>query len=277
MLKYKKIGFIGAGTMAKAIIKGIISSGFVSKENITASEISPEIASKASAETGINVLTNNREIVCGSDVIILCVKPYAIQNVLEEIQDSLTKDKLLVSIAAGVSTETIENILNKEAPIIRVMPNTPALAGEGMSAVCKGKFASEADTAFILELFNSVGRCIEIEEKLINAVTGISGSGPAFMYLIIDALADGGVKMGLKKDIAIELAAQTALGAAKMVLDTGKHPAVLKDEVATPGGCTIAGLSVMENEHVRSALIKTVQETAFIASKLGYTDSHLNK
>ncbi len=263
----RKIGFIGAGVMAKTIIKGI--SGIISKENIMASEISEELALKAANETEVKVITNNSELVKNSDVIILCVKPHAIEKLLKELTGVITKDKLVVSIAAGVSTKSIENNVEKETPVIRVMPNTPALVKEGMSVICRGKHATDADAAYVMELLSSIGRCIEVEEKHINAVTGISGSGPAFMYLIIEALADGGVKMGLKKDIAVKLAAQTALGAAKMVLDTGKHPAVLKDEVATPGGCTVAGLAVMENNNVRSASIKTVQETTKSAAGLG--------
>ncbi len=269
MIKECKLGFLGAGTMAKAIIKGIISSEIVPKHNIKASEIMPETAKNTAEETGIKVISDNKELVNSSDIIILCVKPHAIESVLAELKDIITEDKLIVSIAAGVSTSSIEGIFDKKIPVIRVMPNTPVLVREGMSAICKGKHATCKHAGFIMELFKATGGCIEAEEHLINAVTGISGSGPAFMYLIIDALSDGGVKMGLKKEVAIKLAAQTAMGAAKMVLDTGKHPALLKDEVTTPGGCTIAGLSVMENEHVRSALIKTVQETAKTASNLG--------
>ncbi|OGI00920.1 MAG: pyrroline-5-carboxylate reductase [Candidatus Melainabacteria bacterium GWF2_37_15] len=255
MLKDKKIGFIGAGTMAKAIMKGLGNSGITTLASDIISQ--PE------------VMTNNKELVRKSDIIILSVKPFAVESILKEINNELTANHLIVSIAAGVSTEKIENVIDKKLPVIRVMPNTPALVGEGMSAVCKGKFATDEHSALIMELFKAVGRCIEVKEELINAVTGISGSGPAFIYLIIEALADGGVKLGLKKEVAIELAAQTTLGAAKMVLETGKHPALLKDEVTTPGGCTIAGLAVMENEKVRSALIKTVQETAKVASELG--------
>lgn len=269
MLKDKKIGFIGAGTMAKAIIKGLINSGLISKNNISATEISPKLAQKAAYATGINVITNNNDLVANSQIIILCTKPFAVKSVLEDIKNSLTEDKLVVSIAAGISTETIEKVIEKQIPVIRVMPNIPALVGEGMSAICRGKFAVDAHSSLVMEIFKAVGRCIEVDERLINAVTGISGSGPAFIYLIIEALSDGGVKLGLKKEIAIELASQTMLGAAKMVLETGKHPALLKDEVTTPGGCTIAGLAVMENEKIRSALIKTVQETAKSAEELG--------
>lgn len=255
MLKDKKIGFIGAGTMAKAIMKGLNNSGIET------------LASDIVKQPG--VISDNRELVSKSEIIVLAVKPFAIESGLQDFKDLLTDKHLVVSIAAGVNTETIEKAIGKPVPVIRVMPNTPALVGEGMSAVCKGKHASSEDAGLIVELFNSVGKCIEVEEKLINAVTGINGSGPAFLYLIIEALADGGVKLGIKRDIAIQLAAQTTLGAAKMVLETGKHPALLKDEVTTPGGCTIAGLSVMENEKVRSAMIKTVQETAKTAAGLG--------
>ncbi len=255
MLKDKKLGFIGAGTMAKAIIKGLESTGV----EILASDVIPHPG----------VMNDNRELARKSDVIILCVKPFAIESVLEEIKDDLRENHIIVSIAAGVSTQKIEQAIGKNIPVIRVMPNTPALIGEGMSVVCRGRYAIEQQSSLIVELFKSVGRCIEVKEDLINAVTGISGSGPAFIYLIIEALADGGVNLGLKKEQAVELAAQTTLGAAKMVLETGKHPALLKDEVTTPGGCTIAGLSVMESEKVRSALIKTVMETAKKASGLG--------
>lgn len=264
-----KIGFIGAGNMGKAIIKGLLNSNFISRDNIMASEISAQAAEKVSSELNITVFTNNRELVQNTDIIVLCVKPYLVKSVIEDIKDCIIENKLIVSIAAGISTDFIEKTLEINIPVIRVMPNTPALVGEGMSAVCRGKFVSNEQMNYVLELFSKVGRSIEVQEKFINTVTGISGSGPAFMYTIIEALADGGVKLGLPKNTAIELAAQTALGAAKMVLETGKHPSVLKDEVTTPGGTTIAGLMVMEENKVRSALSKTVIETARVAGELG--------
>jgi len=276
MLKDKKIGFIGAGTMAKAIISGLLHSGNVLPENILASEISEDLAQKASETLGIKVVTDNKAVAKNSEIIILCVKPYGvIESVLYEIKELITPNKLIVSIAAGVSTDFIETTLEHKTHVIRVMPNTPAVVNEGMSAVCKGRHATDEQADLILELFKSVGRAIRVPERLINTVTGISGSGPAFIYLIIEALADGGLKLGLTKQAALELAAQTCLGAAKMVLETGKHPSVLKDEVTTPGGCTIAGLLVMEEEKVRYAMSKTVIETAKAASGLGKTE--LNK
>lgn len=267
MIKSLKIGFIGAGTMGKAIIKGLINSGFIPEKNIIASEINEETANRVSQELKIQTLTDNKKLTESSDIIILCAKPFHMKNILEEIKTSLSREKVIVSIAAGIKTSFIEEIVNN-IPVIRVMPNTPAIITEGMTAVCRGKYTTDEQIEFIKQLFSQIGRCIEVQEKQIDAVTGISGSGPAFIYLIIEAIADGGVKLGLPKNIAIELAAQTTLGAAKMVLETGKHPSVLKDEVTTPGGCTIAGLSVMEDHKVRAALSKTVQETAKVASEL---------
>ena len=268
MFKNYKIGFIGAGTMGKAIIGGLINSGFILKDEIIASEISQNAAEKVSSKIGIVTTLDNNELVEKSDIIVLCVKPHIVKTILESVKKSLSSDKLLISIAAGVSTSFIEEILDKQVPVIRIMPNTPALVGEGMSVICKGKYTSEKQMEYAGELFSKVGRCLEIDEKYINAVTGISGSGPAFMYLIIEALADGGVKLGLPKQKAIELAAQTALGAAKMVIETGKHPSVLKDEVTTPGGTTIAGLIVMEDNKIRAALAHTVEAAAKRAEDL---------
>lgn len=264
-----KLGFIGAGTMAKAIIKGLLNAGFVSKEQVMASEVSEVFAQKASEELGVKVVTGNKAVAEFADVVFLCTKPYAVEQVVSEISDEISENTLVVSIAAGISTEKIENASKKSTPVVRVMPNTPLLVGEGMTAACKGKYATQEHINYVIDLFSNSGRCVEVQEKMINAVTGISGSGPAFMYLIIEALADGGLKLGLPKKVALELAAQTALGAAKMVLETGKHPSLLKDEVTTPGGTTIAGLMVMEEKGIRSALAKTVEETAKTAEKLG--------
>lgn len=264
-----KIGFIGAGVMGKAIIKGLINSNFIESKNITASEVTQESADKVSEEIGIKTFINNKELVKSSDIIILSVKPYVIKDILSSVKDDLTKDKAIISIAAGISTEFIESTIDEKISVTRAMPNTPALIEEGMTALCRGKYTSDKDINLAHDLFSSIGRCIEVQEKFINAVTGISGSGPAFVYFMIEALADGGLKLGLPKKTAIELAAQTLLGASKMVLETGKHPSMLKDEVTTPGGTTIAGLAVMEENKIHSALMKTVEETAITASKSG--------
>ena len=269
MLKNKKIGFIGAGTMAKAIIKGFLSAEAAYAENILASEITEELAKKAAEELGIRVATSNKEVTKHSDIIFLCVKPNILESVLYEIKDSITREKLVVSIAAGVSTDFIAQALEHKTHVVRVMPNTPAVVGEGMSAVCKGRHATDEEADFVLELFNCIGRAKRIPEKLIDAATAMSGSGPAFVFSFIESMADGGLKLGLTKKAAIELAAQTCLGAAKMVLETGKHPSVLKDEVSTPGGCTIAGLLTMEEEKVPVGMAKTIIETAKTASGMG--------
>jgi len=256
------IGFIGTGTMGRAIIKGLLDSGFTSKNKIIASEIVKRTAENIQTETGINIVDNNPELVKKSDVIVICTKPNTINAILKEIKDFLTDKKTVISIAAGVETKQIEDIIGKNISVIRVMPNTPALVKEGMTVISKGSHASNKDVEFAFELFSKIGKCVEIDEKYMNAVTGISGSGPAFIYVIIEALADGGVKLGIPKHIALELAAQTTLGAAKMVIETGKHPAILKDEVTTPGGCTAAGLMVLEENRIRALISKTVQETA---------------
>ena len=268
-MQNKKIGFIGAGKMGGAIIKGLISSGFVAKENIFASESTPEAAQEAAERLGIEVITDNSKLITESDVVVLATKPYVIKKLLETLKHSFKENKLVISIAAGISTSSIEEILDNDVPVIRVMPNTPALVEEGMTAICRGRCANDDHAGLTKELFSKVGRSCEVPEHLIDAVTGVSGSGPAFFYLIIEALADGGVKLGIPKATALELAAQTALGAAKMILETGKHPSVLKDEVTTPGGCTAAGLATLEENAIRSAMIKTVADTAKSASCLG--------
>lgn len=258
----KKIGFIGAGVMGSAIIKGIINSKFVKKEDIVASEYTEEAASKVEKELKIKVVLDNLALIKHCDVIVIATKPFVVDKVLEEIKEVIDGNKLIISIAAGITTKYIEEIVGKKVPVIRSMPNTPSLVNEGMTAVCKGKFATDEDVAYATELFSKVGKCVEVNEKQMDAVTGVSGSGPAFMYLIIDALADGGVRLGLTKKVALELAAQTALGAAKMILETGKHPAILKDEVTTPGGTTAEGLFVLESNAIKGILEKTVEKTA---------------
>lgn len=265
----KKIGFVGAGKMGGAIIKGLIKSGFASAENIIAAEINEEFAQKTSEELGIKVITDNNELVETSDYIVFCTKPFVLIDVLKGIKNSLTENKVLLSIAAGKNTKTIEEAIKKPISVIRVMPNTPALVNEGMTAVCKGKYSTDEHINFAVKLFSSVGKCIEVQESDMDAVTGISGSGPAFFYEIIEAMADGGVKLGLSKEKAIELAAQTALGAAKMVLETDKSPSVLRQEVTTPGGTTEQGLLAMEKHKIHEAMIDTVIKTAKKSAQMG--------
>ena len=263
-----EIGFIGAGKMGGAILKGLIESGFVSSREIMASERDEESAQKVSKEYGIKTVFDNNQLVQECDVIVICTKPFVMKEVLEGIKNSVNTGKLVISIVAGVTTEKMEEILGA-IPVVRVMPNTPALLSCGMSVLSKGKYADYEHLNFTQEMFSQVGKAIILEENLMDAATGISGSGPAFMYLFIEALAKGGTDLGLDKDIALELASQTAIGAANMIMQTGKTPEDLRIEVTTPGGCTAVGLDVLAEGKVFDTLVETVKATAKKAFELG--------
>lgn len=265
----KKIGFIGCGKMASAIINGIILSGYVQKNNVKGSEINPEIAETAQKRLGINVLTDNKALIMDSDVIFLVTKPNQVSEILEEIKTELTQEKLLVSIAAGVSTSKIENIIGRQR-VVRVMPNTPALVLEGMSGVCKGSFASEEDLEFVVELLSNIGKAIKVTEDQMDIVTAISGSGPAFFYKVIEDMARAGEKLGLDYEKSLILATQTAIGSAKMIFNRGEVPVqTLIDNVATKGGCTFVGISVMNEENSEKLFFDTIAQTTKKASDLG--------
>jgi pyrroline-5-carboxylate reductase len=265
----KKIGFIGCGKMASAIINGIISSGFVQKNNIKGSEINPEIAENAQKRLGIDVLTDNKALVMDSDIIFLVTKPNQVSDILEEIKSELTQEKLLVSIAAGVSTTKIENIIGRQR-VVRVMPNTPALVLEGMSGVCKGSFATEEDLDFVADLLSNIGKAIKVTEEQMDIVTAISGSGPAFFYKVIEDMARAGEKLGLDYEKSLTLATQTALGSAKMIFNRGETPVqTLIDNVATKGGCTFVGISVMNDEKSSELFYDVISQTTKKASELG--------
>ncbi len=269
MNKNLKIGFIGCGKMAGAIIKGIISSDFVNHDNIIGSELNPDTAQKAREILGIKVITDNKAVVIESDVIFIAVKPNCVAEVLEEIKTEITREKLIVSIAAGVSIKKIESIIGQNR-VIRVMPNTPALVLEGMSGVCKGSYANPEDTEFTIKLLNNIGKCIEISETDIDIVTAISGSGPAFFYKVIEDIARAGEKLGLDYEKSLLLATQTALGSAKMVFARGETPVQkLIDNVATKGGCTFVGISVMNDEHSDKMFDDVISKTAQKANELG--------
>ena len=269
MNKKCKIGFIGCGKMASAIIKGTISSKFLPKENIKGSEVNCEIAELASQRLGIDVITDNRALVMESDIIFIATKPNYEPAVLEEIKNELTPDKLLVSICAGVTTSKIEKIIGMQR-VVRVMPNTPALVLEGMSGVCKGAYANEEDAEFVLELLSNIGKAVEVTESQMDVVTAISGSGPAFFYKVIEDMARAGEKLGLDYDKSLELATQTAIGSAKMVMQRGEIPVqTLIDNVATKGGCTFVGISVMNDEHSDKLFYDVIDQTTKKASELG--------
>lgn len=263
-----KIGFVGAGKMGGAILKSLIESGFVSRQEIMASERDEALAQKIANGYGIKTVFDNNQLVQESDVIVICTKPFVIKEVLEGMKNSVNSGKLVISIVAGVTTEKMEEILG-QIPVVRVMPNTPAFLSCGMSVLSKGKYADYEHLSFTQEMFSQVGKAIILEEKLMDAATGISGSGPAFMYLFIEALAKGGTDLGLDKDIALVLASQTAIGAANMIMQTGKTPEDLRVEVTTPGGCTAVGLDVLAEGKVFDILVDTVKATAKKAFELG--------
>lgn len=265
----KKIGFIGCGKMASAIINGVLKSGFADKNQVKGSELNPEFAEAAQKRLGINVITDNKALVMDSDVIFIATKPSYVEQVLEEIKSELTPEKLIVSIAAGVSTQKIENIAGQNR-VVRVMPNTPALVLEGMSAVCKGTFASGQDVEFVKSLLESIGKCIVVDENQIDIVTAISGSGPAFFYKVIEDMARAGEKLGMEYEKSLMLATQTAIGSAKMVLARGETPVqTLIDNVATKGGCTFVGITVMNEENSEKLFFDTIEQTAKKAHELG--------
>jgi pyrroline-5-carboxylate reductase len=251
-------GFIGAGRMATALIRGMIRAGTARPEAIAASDPVEASRTALAAATDVSVGPSNLAVIERSDVLVLAVKPQSMAGVMEEIRPAVTGAHLVISIAAGVSLDTLAAGLGTPRRLVRVMPNTPALVGEGASAYCLGPHARPGDAEVVCSCLEAVGRAFQVPEPLLDAVTGLSGSGPAFVYLMIEALSDGGVRVGLPRDVATALAAQTLLGGARMVLETGLHPGVLKDQVTSPGGTTIAGLHALERGGLRAALIDAV-------------------
>ncbi len=258
MLSNKKIGFIGCGNMAKSIIGGLIASGKVEAGNIYASDTNYDKSVEDAKSYGYTVLNNNESVVKSSDVIVLAVKPYGIADVLNEVKCVIDNDKIIVSIAAGVTISAMESIIGCNSRIVRVMPNTPALVGEGMSSITGGCGVQEGDVELVQSLFDCVGKTVVVKEDYIHAIVGVAGSSPAFIFQIIEAMSDAGVKAGLTRDDAIKISAQAVLGSAKMVLESGKHPAQLKDMVTSPAGTTIEGVIAMDNAGVRAGIISAV-------------------
>jgi pyrroline-5-carboxylate reductase len=264
----QRIGFIGAGQMARALGSGFVSAGVVQPGQILLADPSPTAVEDAlSVISGAATAKNNTELVTACDIVFLAVKPHILPTVLNEI-GGRGEGKLFVSIVAGVKLAALANGLNTKR-IIRVMPNTPCLVGSSASGFCAGTGAGDSDVALIETLLSAVGYAVRIEERQMDALTGLSGSGPAYVYQIIEALSDGGVKRGLPRDIATALAAHTVRGAAEMVLRTGEHPGVLKDRVASPGGTTIAGLMTLEQYGLRAALMSAVDAAAERSAELG--------
>lgn len=263
------IGFLGAGKMASALAKGFVRAGLVTEKSVTGSDPYEPARTSFAKDTGGRALTSNIEVTKSAKVLVLAVKPDQVASVLSEISSAFTKDHLLISICAGVPLAKLEAPLEAGARVIRVMPNTPALLGESATGFALGKSATAADGELAKKLFSAVGVAFQLKESLLDAVTGLSGSGPAYVYQFIEALSDGGVAAGLPRDVATRLAAQTVLGSAKMVLETGQHPGALKDMVTSPGGTTIEGLHELEKGKLRGTVMSAVRAATDKSRKLG--------
>jgi pyrroline-5-carboxylate reductase len=266
----KRLAVLGAGKMGGILLQSLLKNGLFSpaltRATVQHSEKVRALADKLKVEVG----TDNAQAVRGADIVLLCVKPQVVEDVAREIGPQLTPNQLIISVAASVSTHLIEKALARDVPVVRAMPNTPCAQGCGMTALCKGKFANAAHLEMASAMFSVVGRTVVVDEKHMDAVTGLSASGPAYIYIIIESLAEAGVKVGLPRDVATLLAAQTTMGAAKVVLETGDHPALLKDAVTTPAGCTVDGILELEEGGLRVTLIKAVVKATQRAKELAF-------
>jgi len=268
MLKGKKIGIIGLGKLAEAIALGLLKNGVLARENIAGSVKHHDSLERVRSRLGVDATLDTPAMVADKDVIILAVKPQNIAQVAEKICPVVQHEQLIISVAASVTTGYIEDRLPPDVPVVRAMPNTPAVVNEGMTILCKGKTATKEHLALAEEIFSHVGRVVTIDEHLMDGVTALSGSGPAYMFLMLEALAEAGVKLGIPRDVSTLLAAQTMHGASKLALETNQHPAILKDMVTTPAGCTIDGLLELEDGGLRVTLIKAVVKAAERAGEL---------
>ena len=265
----KTIGFLGAGNMAEALIRGLIHGGVVPTERILASTPRGERLDELHRTYGVRVTADNTEVARHSDILVLSVKPQILERVLREVATHIRSGALVISVAAGVDTATIEGHLPSGARVVRAMPNTPALVRAGATAIARGRHANDGDLAEARLVFDAVGLTVTLDESQLDAVTGLSGSGPAYIFLILEALADAGVKVGLSRRNAQRLAAQTVMGSAKLLLDTDEHPGRLKDMVTSPGGTAIAGLHTLEEGGLRTTLINAVETATKRSRELG--------
>lgn len=268
MLSGKKIGIIGVGKLGEAIALGLIKNGVLQASEICGSAKRAASVERIRAKIGIEAIESNQEVARRSDVVILAVKPQNVAQVLQEIRDALRPSQLLLSVAASVTTTYIESRLESEIPVVRAMPNTPALINAGMTALCSGKYAAKSHLDIAEAIFSAVGLTVNLDESLFDGITALSASGPAYIYVVIESLAEAGVKLGIPREMSTLLAAQTMFGSAKLVLETKQHPALLKDSVTTPAGCTIDGLMELEEGRLRVTLIKAVVKAAERAAKL---------
>jgi pyrroline-5-carboxylate reductase len=263
-----RVAVLGAGKMGSILLQAFLKEHLFAPEQIRATVSHPEGALARSTQWGVDVSTDNLEAARHADLILVAVKPFQVPDLIAEIKPALTAKKTIVSIAASVRTRAFEEGAGVDIGVIRAMPNTPSALGAGIAALCRGRFVTDAQMDLAVRIFETVGRTVLVDEKHMDAVTGLSGSGPAYLYIIIESLAEAGVKVGLPRDIATQLAAQTAYGAAKMVLETGYHPALLKDAVTTPAGCTIDGILELEEGGLRVTLIKAVMRATERARQL---------
>ena len=269
MSSAQTIAFLGSGNMAEALVKGLLRSGTAAPGDIVCSDRSEERGALFTQRYGVRFTRSNREAVEAAGLVVLSVKPQVMNKLLDEIAPSLDERKLVVSIAAGVPIAAIERKVGHGVRIVRCMPNTPALVGAGATALAAGEHATDDDLARARSLFDAVGKSVVVDEPLLDAVTGLSGSGPAYVFLMIEALSDAGVKMGLPRDVAQDLAAQTVLGSAKLLIETGEHPGRLKDQVTSPGGTAIAGLHTLEAGGLRTTLMNAVEAATQRSRELG--------
>lgn len=269
MFAGQQIAFIGGGNMTEALVSGLLKTGQVTPAQLIATDVRPERLEYLARAFSIRVSSDNVRAITGAQMTVLSVEPQILDDVLAALAPALDPETLILSVAAGYPLSRLGRILARTARLIRAMPNTPAIVGRGATALALSPDLSPQDLARATALFKSVGSVTVVEERLMDAVTGLSGSGPAYMFLIIEALADGGVNVGLPRPVAVTLAAQTVLGAATMVLETGLHPAELKDRVASPGGTTIAGLHALERGGLRAALISAVEAATQRSADLG--------
>jgi pyrroline-5-carboxylate reductase len=265
----RRIGFVGGGNMAGALIRGLLHSSTVTAEQIRASDVKEERLAEIRDQYGVETTDDNQALARWADVVVIAVKPQIVDRILGHVASGLDRGDVVISIAAGVPIDAIESRLPPESRVVRAMPNTAAIALAGATAIAPGEHATKDDMVVARALFEAVGRCVVLDEALLDAVTGLSGSGPAYIMLIIDALADGGVKVGLARDTALLLAAQTVYGAAKLQLETGEHPGRLKDMVTSPGGTAIAGLHTLEAGGLRRTLIDAVEAASTRSGELG--------
>lgn len=268
MFTGKKVAIIGGGKMGGILARGMITRKLLAPQNITVTDIEPERLEELRSALKLRVTGDNAEAVKGADIVVLAVKPQNFPETLKGIRRVANASKVFISIAAGVTTDSIEKLLTRKPRVLRVMPNVAALAGEGAAAVARGHYARKDDVRYALAMLGAVGLAVEVEEKLMDAVTGLSGSGPAYCFVIIEALADAGVQLGLSRDLAEKLAAQTMLGAARLCLQENQHPARLKNMVTSPGGTTAAGLRVLEEGKIRATLTGAVEAAAKRAKEL---------